>query len=260
MDIFNHPHKIFIESHRGLNREFFENTLQAFNQAIIYDFDSIELDIWLTNDKIPVVIHGGSKGQLYDYVQNINKNITVNNLKLSEIKKLKTKKTNQEIPTLEEVLDLCKNKIFINIEIKDPNINETFEKLIYLLEKKEMINQIAISSFHHQYYDLVKIYNLNHENKIEFGFIYRDKKQKTFKPYRFDTYGCSMNIYQGDIEKNIVDNAHKNGIAVMAWFKMSEKETEKIYQKLFECGVDVIDCNEPKKLKEFRDKIYSKNL
>ena len=35
-DIFS-PHKTFIESHRGINREIFQNTLEAFSRAIQYD-------------------------------------------------------------------------------------------------------------------------------------------------------------------------------------------------------------------------------
>ena len=30
-DIFKRPHKIFIEGHRGVNREFFENSIESFN-------------------------------------------------------------------------------------------------------------------------------------------------------------------------------------------------------------------------------------
>ena len=38
-------HKTYIESHRGVNRELPENTLSAFNRAIQFDLDSIELDV-----------------------------------------------------------------------------------------------------------------------------------------------------------------------------------------------------------------------
>ena len=31
--------------------------------------DSIELDVWLTKDKIPIVIHGGDDGSIAKYLQ-----------------------------------------------------------------------------------------------------------------------------------------------------------------------------------------------
>ena len=55
-DIFNKNHKIFIEGHRGVNREKPQNTKTSFLKAIEYQLDSIELDIWLSKDKIPVVL------------------------------------------------------------------------------------------------------------------------------------------------------------------------------------------------------------
>ena len=84
---------------------------------------------------------------------------------------MELKETNQKIPTLNEVLNLCKNQIFINIELKDPNVIETFNQVINLIEEKKMLNQIALSSFNSKYYGLILNYNLTHEEKIEFGRI-----------------------------------------------------------------------------------------
>ena len=143
-DIFQKSHKIFIEGHRGVNKEFFQNTIDSFKQSIKYNLDSIELDIWLTKDKIPIVIHGGFKGNLHDFIKNKGFFDFPNDFTLEEFSKKELKETNQKIPTLEEVLDLCKNIIFINIELKDSDINETFNKVIKLIEDKKMINQIAL--------------------------------------------------------------------------------------------------------------------
>ena len=260
-DIFKKGHKIFIEGHRGANRVYYQNSMKSFIQAIQYKLDSLELDIWLTKDKIPVILHGGKEGQLYDHFLDVDKNVIVNNLTLEELLKYKLKgKEEQKVPTFNEVLDLCKNKIFINVEIKDPNIYDSFKEVIKLIEEKKMINQIAISSFHHDYFDLITKYNNEHDEKIEFGYLYYDQKEKeNFKPYKFYTNGCSMNLYQKDITKEMVDKAHKNNISVLVWFKMMDKESNELYQKLFDYGIDVICCNEPQKAKEFRDNIYYKN-
>ena len=57
-DIFKKGHKIFVEGHRGVNREFYQNSMKSFAQAIKYGLDSMKLDIWLTKDKIPVIYMG----------------------------------------------------------------------------------------------------------------------------------------------------------------------------------------------------------
>ena len=65
-DIFS-SHKTFIESHRGINREIFQNTLEAFSRAIQYDIESFETDVWLTKDNVLVILHGGDGGNLEGY-------------------------------------------------------------------------------------------------------------------------------------------------------------------------------------------------
>ena len=256
-DIFKKSHNIFIEGHRGVNREYCQNTIDSFKQAIKYNLDSIELDIWLTKDKIPIVIHGGHFfGHLYGFIKNIGLFKRPKDFTLEEIMKLELKETNQKIPTLSEVFDLCKNKIFINIEIKDLNVIETFNQVIKLIEEKKMINQVAISSFNIKYYNLILNYNLLHNEKIEFGLIFGKSIFPFSKRKKYHYKNICLNIYHKDITKEIVDIAHKNGNAVMAWFTFKEKENESSYKRLFDCGIDVICCNEPNKAKEYRDNKY----
>ncbi len=44
-------------AHRGASGEYPENTLLAFEKAILQRADAIELDVWLTKDDQVVVIH-----------------------------------------------------------------------------------------------------------------------------------------------------------------------------------------------------------
>ena len=143
-DILNNE-KVIIESHRGINREIFENTLEAFSLAINYGIDSLETDVWLSKDNVLVIYHGyGENGQLegfYDYTGNITE---------IEWKKLSTFRTiidNLKMPTLKDVFLLTKNKIFLNLEIKDPRVDLLWPKLTKLIEKYNYYDQIAISSF-----------------------------------------------------------------------------------------------------------------
>ena len=122
-----------------------------------------------------------------------------------------------------------------------------------------MINQVAISSFNNKYYNLILNYNLSHDEKIEYGKIYGISLFPCFKRKKFDFKNICFNIYHKEVTKEIVDIAHKNGNAVMAWFTFEEKENEKMYKRLFDLGIDVICCNEPNKAKEYRDNKYFLN-
>ena len=55
--MFQKDHLIYIEGHRGMNREFYENTLKSFAKSIECKLESIEFDVWLTKDKVPVIFH-----------------------------------------------------------------------------------------------------------------------------------------------------------------------------------------------------------
>jgi glycerophosphoryl diester phosphodiesterase len=251
-DIFKPNHKIFIDSHRGVNTEFFQNTYLAFKKAIQYNIDGIELDVWLSKDNVPVIVHGGGNGNISGYYNGTG---SVKNYTIKELKKFRSVEDNQPIPLLEEVLKMCKNKIFLNIEIKDNRYDIVFNEIIKLLEKYNMFNQIQISSFHHNYYNKVKNYNLNHKKKIEFGFLYINNSTSKFN-YNYPK--CALNIHYTDVSGNVIKKAHKNKMAVIVWFQMNANEDLKIYKKLFQLGVDGIITNVPNILKLFRDHYYSK--
>ena len=116
-------------AHRGLhNSEVPENSMEAFALAIENNY-AIELDVHLSKDKVPVVFHDedlermtGSRGNISQYV-------------LKSLKKLNLKDTENDIPTLQEVLDLVAGKVPLIIEIKGhENDGEIEARVMSLLE------------------------------------------------------------------------------------------------------------------------------
>ena len=169
---------------------------------------------------MPIVIHSQIEGTFAKYIKRKEKNkkLKINNVTYSYIEEINRENKGKEIPTLEEVLDLCKDKIFINIEIKDFQYELAFKIVIDLIKKKSMFNQISISSLRHQYSKIIEEYNKNNEIKIECGYI-----------------------YYPDVAPN---------------FRMDDLENDSIYKELFDYGVDVICCNSPTKALKYRDKYY----
>ena len=52
--------RIFVEGHRGFCAKYPENTLASFRAALDLKIDAIEFDIWLSKDKVPVLMHDGN--------------------------------------------------------------------------------------------------------------------------------------------------------------------------------------------------------
>ena len=153
-------------------------------------------------------------------------------------------------------MKITKRKIFMNLEIKDPRIDLVFPCLINLIKKYDYFDQISISSFEHKYYNKIMEYNsLNKFKKIiSFGFLYGLGNNNIKYNFKFNT----INLYWSVITKEICDKAHANGMAVFIWFIINDKESEKIYERLFDYGVDILCTNYPLKAKKFRYHYYKK--
>ena len=99
-------------AHRGLhNKEFTENGLKAFKNAIDHGV-AFEFDIHLTKDKELVVCHDEN------LKRTTGKEGIIEDLTLKEIKENYRLLDGGEIPTLQEVFDLNKEKVPMVIELK----------------------------------------------------------------------------------------------------------------------------------------------
>ena len=252
-DVFSH-HQTFIESHRGVNREIFQNTLPAVERAIQYGVESFETDIWLTKDNVLVIIHGGNNGDLEGYYDHPG---LVTDLTWDELSTYRTIEDNLPMPRLIDMMELTKDKIFMNLEIKDPRVDLVFDRMTSLIEQYDFFDQIAISSFHHDYYNKIVEYNQGRGKELGkeliFGFLYGRNQQSKFD---YTKTGSTLNIYYTDATKEVCDKAHENGMAIQSWFGMEDEENTAIYKQLIKNGVDIICTNVPLLAKIYRDNYY----
>jgi glycerophosphoryl diester phosphodiesterase len=252
-DVFSH-HQTFVESHRGVNREIFQNTLPAVERAIQYGVESFETDIWLTKDNVLVIVHGGNNGDLEGYYDHPG---LVTDLTWEELSTYRTIEDNLPMPRLIDMMELTKDKIFMNLEIKDPRVDLVFDQMTNLIEQYDFFDQIAISSFHHDYYNKIVEYNQGRGKELGkeliFGFLYNRNKQSQFD---YTKKGSTLNIYYNDATKEVCDKAHENGMAIQSWFGMEDEENTAIYKQLIKNGVDIICTNVPLLAKIYRDNYY----
>ena len=140
-------------AHRGGARLTPENTLAAFRNALTLPVDAIELDVQMSRDGHAMVFHDetierltNGKGKLLDldfaYLRSLNA--------ASHFPRGWPQP--QQIPTLQEVLELAKSRVQIYLEIKTSkgegvsrfNIAET---IVQELRAAEMLKQVLIISF-----------------------------------------------------------------------------------------------------------------
>ena len=142
--------------HRGAKGYEPENTLISFEKAIAMGADGIELDVHLSIDGHLIVIHDETIDRT------TNEKGVVNQLTLQELKSFKIN-NKQEIPTLEEVLDLVNQRCFVNIELKNQDTAEKVVQLIehYISDKKWNHSQFVVSSFDWNALQQVRFLNEN---------------------------------------------------------------------------------------------------
>jgi len=99
-----HPPRIF--AHRGASLECPENTLAAFNRALEIGVAGIELDVRLAADGVPVVIHDASLHRTHGREEQVG---ALDSGALGE----------QGVPSLFEVIALCRDRCELLIELKD---------------------------------------------------------------------------------------------------------------------------------------------
>ncbi len=127
---------VLVAAHRG---DWFwapENSLSAFQNCIEMGVDIIELDVRMSKDGVPVIIHDltldrttTGKGNVADW--------TLDSLKTLYLKDATGVTTQERIPTLEEVMNFTKGKILIYL---DKSVDKV-EKLLPILQQTGTLRQ-----------------------------------------------------------------------------------------------------------------------
>lgn len=128
--------------HRGAKGHAPENTLISFQKAMDLGVDGIELDVHLTSDEQLICLHDDTLDRTTSGTG------LVSTFTLIELKAFRID-TLHEIPTLQEVLNLIDEKIFLNIELKGKNTAKPVSDLIeyYVSEKNWNYDHFIVSSF-----------------------------------------------------------------------------------------------------------------
>ena len=118
---------MFVEGHRGYCAKYPENTLISFEGAMDLGVDGFEFDIWLTKDKVPVLMHDGNCKRTCGLDKHLR------DMTLAEVKQLDAGYSQKfgdkyigkgvQVPTLREMCELIVAKkrtdIVLGVEIKE---------------------------------------------------------------------------------------------------------------------------------------------
>ena len=131
--------KVLVACHRGDWRNWPENSLPAIESVIGMGADIMELDLKLTKDSVLVVCHDrtidrttSGKGRVCD--------ITYDSIRRCVLKTGHGVKTTHRMPTLREALEVCKDRIVVNVD----QGYEYYDLVLAVTEELGVTDQILI--------------------------------------------------------------------------------------------------------------------
>ncbi len=267
LKILHNPNskKVLVVAHRGDWRNAPENSLLAFQNCIDMGADMVELDLKKTKDGHLVLMHDktidrttNGKGQPSDYT-------------LEELKKFKLRNgmgrvTFHTIPTLEEVLNLTKGKILINIDKGYDYFKDVYE----LLVKTNTIDLAVIKSG--KPYETVKAENGDVLDKVVYMPIVNLDKPNAeeiidgymaMKPVAFE---CNFREYTPEVArllKKIKDSGSKIWLNSL-WESLNAKhdddravelkQPDETWGWLLQQGASIIQTDRPQQLIQYLKK------
>ncbi len=194
-------------AHRGYPLRYPENTMSSYKAAFDLGFTHLELDVHLSKDGVPVLMHDPTIDRMTDG-QGWVKDYTLEELRRFRVGKDET------IPTLEEALLFAKDKMTVNVELKQygdlyPGLEET---VLEILKKTDMLDQVYISSFDH--YSIARMRKLSDE--VELGLIQWGATPAVV-PFMEEIRARYLSLRTEYLTDEYVDLCERSGIQLMVW-------------------------------------------
>ncbi|MGN0091996.1 MAG: glycerophosphodiester phosphodiesterase family protein [Alistipes sp.] len=131
---------VIVISHRGDWRNYPENSLEAIESAINMGVDIVEMDIHRTADGVLVLCHDKTINRTTNGKGKISE-ITYDSIRRCCLRSEHgVKMPKYHMPTLAEALDLCRNRVMINID----KGYDYYDQILPLLEERDMVEQVII--------------------------------------------------------------------------------------------------------------------
>jgi glycerophosphoryl diester phosphodiesterase len=147
---------ITVAAHRGFKRVFPENTLVAIAGAYERGADAAEIDVRLTVDRVPVVMHDPTVDRT------TNGTGAVPFLTLKQIKQLDAcSKFGSswmpcEVPTLQEALDTARGHGILILDLEGPYDSAALVSVLKSVRSAGMERYVIITSFNYQLLEIVR--------------------------------------------------------------------------------------------------------
>ncbi|XEC92921.1 glycerophosphodiester phosphodiesterase [Paenibacillus tarimensis] len=215
-----------IVAHRGCSGKAPENTLAAIGMALAEEeIYSIEIDVHLSKDGVPVVMHDHTLDRTSTGEGLIKEHTYEQLRRLDAGKWFAPEFMGQPIPSLEEVLQLTQGRCRLEVELKKKGTDyEGIEgKVIELIRRYGMQDLAVLSSFDH---DSMKIAG-GIDPSIETRLIYAGKPTLILEQLQY-TRAKSVSMHYAYVTPALVKELQDFGVDVGVWTVDEPEEMKKL--------------------------------
>ena len=193
---------IIVEGHRGYCARYPENTLLSYRAALELGVDAIEFDVWLTSDKVPVLMHDGNCRRTCGVDRHLR---DMTYTQVQELDACYAEKFGEAfrgqgvgVPTLEEALQLFSRErpgIRLGVEIKEYT-EETVDLTVALLKKYGFFDDCWFYAFNAR---IIKYIKTKYNGRT---MGYPDFLMQEFAPDSYSYYdeiGINMRVMRSEV-------------------------------------------------------------
>ena len=248
--LFGDGVKFYNVAHRGFSAIAPENTLVAFEKAIDAGANMLEMDVMLTGDSHVIVFHDYRLGRTTDGSGVIGKT------DLHYIKSLDAgtwfsqRFRSERVPLLDEVLELGRGKVRLNIELKHRRhngVSQLVERCIKTVERHRMNDEVVFSSFN---LEALRVLHVRSPH-LRFAPLYRHNLNPTPRsfPLQYNAQGVVLNHLF--LNQATVTAFHNLGLKVFVYTVNGIRRIE----KMIRMGVDGVISDNPSAVNSLAKKI-----
>ena len=231
--------EIFVWAHRGASGRAPENTLAAFRAAEADGADGIELDVHLSRDGVPVVIHDES------LERTSSGRGPVRAFRFAELRELDAGSwyapqfAGAQLPSLAEIFAWAESRLRINVEIKDAAAGRA---VLALLQAHPEV-RVLVSSFDHRLLAALR----RAAPRLPLGFLCESRFWQRDLARAVAAGAESFHPRAERTGRRLVQACHRRGLRVYPWTIDDPQQAK----RLLRLGVDGFFTNHPGRWADF---------
>jgi glycerophosphoryl diester phosphodiesterase len=225
-------------AHRGFAHDAPENTLAAVRAALELPVDGIEIDVYLSADGVPVVMHDPTVDRTTDG------HGPVCSLTLAQLNELRASIGWQErslppepVPTLRQVLEATRGRRLLCVEVKPKGIEQ---EVLAEIRRADAVEWVWMWTFFRSI--LRRFHELEPRIPAAWlcaGFVGISSRQ--FMEMAVDLGAAGVSVEIQDLSPEVVEEAHAQGLALYSY----DKECSDAWAQQLAWGVDAIVTDDP---------------